>query len=86
MFLDLRKEYVTLNLVRILMTMESYGAGPHMCGILAYFWEQHHIYYFQEKKRYNLGSPRIVYPLQSCCQQFGVRLYVHDSKGQITCS
>ena len=50
MFLDLRKEYVTLNLVRILMTMESYGAGPHMCGILAYFWEQHHIYYFQEKR------------------------------------
>ena len=47
MFLDLRKEYVTLNLFRILMTMESYGAGPHLCGILAYFLEQHNGSYFQ---------------------------------------
>ena len=34
-FLDLRKGYDTLHRVRILQTLERYGAGPKMRGLLA---------------------------------------------------
>ena len=37
-FLDLRKDYGTMDRDRILITLEGYGAGPWMCGILETFW------------------------------------------------
>ena len=42
-FLDLRKAYETLDQGSILMTLEGYGAGPHMCGILADLWERQEV-------------------------------------------
>ena len=43
MFLYLRKAYETLDQGSILMTLEGYGAGPHMCGILADLWERQEV-------------------------------------------
>ena len=37
-FLDLRKDYGTMDRDRILITLEGYGVGPWMCGILETFW------------------------------------------------
>ena len=42
-FLDRRKEYDNLELIRLLTTMEGYGAGTHICGILAEFWEHQEV-------------------------------------------
>ena len=39
-FLDLRKVYYTIYCGCLLTTLEGYGAGPHMCRLLAIFWEQ----------------------------------------------
>ena len=38
-FLDLRKAHDTVEWDRPLITLEGYGAGPWMCGILETFWE-----------------------------------------------
>ena len=38
--LNLLIAYETLDHGRILTTLEGYGAGPNMCGILAEFWER----------------------------------------------
>ena len=38
-FLDLRKAYDTVNRDCILITLEGYGAGPRLCGILETFWD-----------------------------------------------
>ena len=43
LFLDLRKSYETLDQCRLLTTLEGYGAGPHMCRILAEFWDQQEV-------------------------------------------
>ena len=37
-FLDLRKEYDNLDHDQLLKTLEGYGAGPKMRGILEEFW------------------------------------------------
>ena len=37
-FLDLCKEYKTLDRVHLLTAMEGYGSRLHMCRILAEFW------------------------------------------------
>ena len=37
-FLDLRKDYSTVDRDRLIKTLEVYGAGPHMCKILATLW------------------------------------------------
>ena len=39
-FLDLQKEYNKVYLGRLLMNLEVYVAGPHMCSILVVFWYQ----------------------------------------------
>ena len=36
-FLDLKKSYDTVDRGCLLMTMEGYGAAPHMCRLLAVF-------------------------------------------------
>ena len=36
-FLDLHKSYDTVDWGRLLKTLEGYGAGPHMPGLLAEF-------------------------------------------------
>ena len=63
-FLDLRKAYYTLDQVCIFTTLEGYGSGSHMCGILAELWERqefvtwkngYHGPHFQEKGG---GQPR----------------------------
>ena len=38
-FLDLRKAYNTLDRGRLFQTLERYGAGTRMRGILEEFWE-----------------------------------------------
>ena len=37
-FLELRKAYENLDRGRLLKTLEGYGVGPKMQGILAVFW------------------------------------------------
>ena len=37
-FTDLRKEYGTLDHGCLLQTLEGYGEGPKMCGVLAEFY------------------------------------------------
>ena len=38
-FLDLRKSDDTVERERLLITMEGYGAGPRLCGLLETFWD-----------------------------------------------
>ena len=38
-FLDLHKSYDTVERGCLLITPEGYGAGPHLIGLLAEFWE-----------------------------------------------
>ena len=33
-FLELRKAYDTMDRKRLLITLEGYGAGPQLCGLL----------------------------------------------------
>ena len=37
--MDHRKAYNTVDRELLLVTLEGYGAGPWMCGILETFWE-----------------------------------------------
>ena len=37
--LDLQKAYNTVYRGRLLTTLEGYGARPHMCNLLAVFWD-----------------------------------------------
>ena len=39
-FLYLRKAYDTVVQERLLPTLEGYGAGPRLCGILETFWDR----------------------------------------------
>ena len=38
-FLDFWRAYDTMDWYRLLITLEGYGAGPWMCGLLETFWE-----------------------------------------------
>ena len=38
-FLDLWKAYNTVDRDLLLITLEGYGAGPRMCGLLETFWD-----------------------------------------------
>ena len=38
-FLDLRKAYDTVDWDTLLITLEGYGTGPRVCGLLKTFWE-----------------------------------------------
>ena len=40
--LDIRKAYDTLDQYLLLITLEGFGAGPWLCGILETFWDCHH--------------------------------------------
>ena len=42
-FLDLQKAYGTLDRGSILKTLEGYGAGLHICKLLAVFWDQQEV-------------------------------------------
>ena len=50
-FLDLQKAYDTVDLGRLLVTLEVYCSGPHMCWLLAVFWCQQEV--FTWKNRYH---------------------------------
>ena len=39
LFMDLRKDYNTVDWDCLIITLEGYGAGPRMCGLLETFWE-----------------------------------------------
>ena len=51
MFLYPHKAYESLEQVLLLATLEGYGAGPHMCGILEEFWERQEV--IKKKSGYN---------------------------------
>ena len=36
-FLGLSKAYKTIDYIRIIRTLEGYGAGPHICKLLVTF-------------------------------------------------
>ena len=36
--IDLRKAYDNMDRERLIQTLEGYGAGPRMCGLLETFW------------------------------------------------
>ena len=38
-FMDLRKDYDTVDRDRLLITLKGYGSGPWMCGNLDNFWD-----------------------------------------------
>ena len=38
-FLDIRKAYDTMDREHLFITLEGYGSGPHMCGLLENFWD-----------------------------------------------
>ena len=42
-FLNLSKDYDTVDRGRLLTTLEGYGAGPRMCRILEVFWDQQEV-------------------------------------------
>ena len=42
-FLDLLKAYNTLESARTIQTLEGYGAGPKMQGLLVEFWENQEV-------------------------------------------
>ena len=42
-FLDLLKAYDTVDRVHLMMNLEGYGAGPHMCKLLSVFWDQQEV-------------------------------------------
>ena len=42
-FMDLRKVYNTVDRDHLLITLEEYGVGPRMCGLLETFWEFQHV-------------------------------------------
>ena len=42
-FLDLQKEYITVDCGCLLTTLKGYGAGPHMYRILAVVWYQQEV-------------------------------------------
>ena len=42
-FLGLSKAYGTVDRDLILITMEGYGAGPRLCGLLETFWDLHQV-------------------------------------------
>ena len=42
-FLDLSKAYYIVDQEFLLMTMEGYGAGPHLCRVLDTFWSRQQV-------------------------------------------
>ena len=44
LFLDLCKTYDMVDSVRLLKTLEEYGAGPRMCRLLAVVWDQQEVF------------------------------------------
>ena len=39
LFLDLRKAYATVDQEHLLITLEGYGAGTRLCGLLEFLWD-----------------------------------------------
>ena len=48
-FLDLKKAYATVYRGLLLMTLEVYGAGPHMFRLLETFWEHQEVFTHQNR-------------------------------------
>ena len=42
-FLDLRKEYDTVDRECLLITLEGYSAAPFLCGLLETFWDRQNV-------------------------------------------
>ena len=42
-FLDLKKAYVTVDHLHLLMNLEGYDACPHMCTLLTVLWDQQEV-------------------------------------------
>ena len=47
LFLDLCKTYDMVDSVRLLKTLEEYGASPRMCRLLAVVWDQQEVFICQ---------------------------------------
>ena len=45
--LDLRKVYINLDWGRLLQTIEGYGAGPKLQGLLTKFWLRQKVITYQ---------------------------------------
>ena len=43
-FLDLRKAYDTVDRDRLIQTLEGYGTGPHIFGLLETFWSHQQVF------------------------------------------
>ena len=48
-FVYLKNSYDTVDCGRLMMTLEGYGAGPHMCRLLAVSWEQQEVVIYQNR-------------------------------------
>ena len=88
-FLDLWKTHDTIDRDCLIPTLEGYGAGNRLFGLLGNFWSHQKVVPIQNSThgpafsvtRGNAGWPRITNPLQRCCGKCNSNMVSHDSRG-----